>query len=214
MNRKSLGLVALGLGLFLAPGVSRAAPGPAAYPTAQHGAPVELARGWRDTGGPIAPTVHAEEDAEAYRQALLTYLNRFQAVDYALGRSVFVHMPRHDEGSDLWNRGDHERGVFLVTSAIDLMVKGMERILPILHSLAPPEEVAAPVQSYVQGIDLFFDGVKRINWGIVRRDERILRDAYRDYYGGLQMVVDASGEIKAIAAEYGISRNEETGVWE
>lgn len=214
MNRKSLGLVALGLGLFLAPGVSRAAQGPEAHTTAQHGAPVELAGGWRDTSGPIAPTVRAEEDAEAYRQALLTYLNRFQAVDNALGRAVFVHVPRLEEGLALWNKGDHERGFFLMTSGIDLMVKGIERILPILHSLQPPEALAAPTQQYAQGIDLFFDGLKRINWGLVRKDGETLRGAFRDYYGGLQMVYDAYEEAKAVAAEAGISRNEETGVWE
>jgi len=212
MNRKSLALVALGLGVFLAPGVSRAAQGPEPYATAPYAAGVELAGAWQDSRGPIAPTVRAEGEAE--REALLTYLNRFQAVDFALGRAVFVHIPRLNEELALWNKGDHERGFFLMTSGIDLMVKGMERILPILHSLESPEALAAPTQGYVQGVDLFFDGTKRLNWGLVRRDENILRDALWDYYGGLQMVMDASAEIKAIAAEYGISQNEETGVWE
>ncbi len=130
-----------------------------------------------------------------------------------MARSVLVHSPRLQEGSDLWNKGDHERGFFLMTSAIDLMVKGMEPILPVLRSLRPPEEAATPLRRYVQGGELFFDGLKRINWGLVQKDDRILRDAFRDYLLGARMMVDARQGIEAIAAERGINQDAPTGVW-
>jgi len=150
---------------------------------------------------------------DARRERLLTFLNRYQSVSNLMGASVLVHQPRLEQGANVIG-SDYQRGFFLMTSAIDLMVKGLEQVLPLLKSLQAPAEVAPHFQRFVQGADLYFDGLKRINWGLVQNDDAIFRAALTDYLRGADLMSAAQEGLKATAAQYGITLNEDTGVWQ
>ncbi|MBI2911480.1 MAG: hypothetical protein HYY05_05000 [Chloroflexi bacterium] len=211
-----IGLVALALASALAPGQTWAALGPGLAHGARSAETADLA-GWRGGAGPVPASEHCAESeeaaAECRQEVLVTFLNRWQSVNSAIGRSIVTYAPRIEEGATLWQKGDHERGFFLMTSGIDLMVKGIEPVLPFLQSLEPPEELADPVMRDLQGTELFFDALKRMNWGIVSKDDQILADALGDYFRSLETMSAAFKEVKAIAEAYAISHDEETGVW-
>ncbi|MBI2910701.1 MAG: hypothetical protein HYY05_01055, partial [Chloroflexi bacterium] len=162
---------------------------------------------------PPSATSTPTSTPDTHRADLVTFLNRFQSVGNAMAASVLVHLPRLQEGSNIFDR-DGERGFFLMTSAIDLMVKGLERVLPILQALQAPEEFATEYRQYRQATDLFFDGLKRINFGLVRKDEAVLEAALRDYLRGARAMDRTWETLKATAANYGIARNDTTLTWE
>lgn len=165
------------------------------------------------TPRPRPATATPTPTPDTRRAAFVTFLNRFQSVGNAMAGSVLVHLPRMQEGTSIIGQ-DYDRGFFLTTSAIDMMVKGLERVLPTLQALQAPDEFATEFRQYQQATDLFFDGLKRINFGLVRKDNAVLETALRDYLRGARSMDRTWEDLKATAAKYGISRNDATLTWE
>lgn len=100
--------------------------------------------------------------------------------------------------------------------AVDRLVKGYEALLPSFRAMTAPNVPFAQAfqTKFLDSLEKEYDAMKRVNWGLVTNDDKVLDQALDDLDSSYDEADQSIWELKAAVEKQGLKYNSQTKLWE